>query len=134
METNEANLNITMNGQYKNLILKTRYKKNNGNLVIVNGQKQVETQGLEDGEFIVVQKVFVEGYENNGKFGVSFSCKVKYKDEECSFWLNEKEHDAYKVTGGIDDKVKISCKKVLIVNPKSGAEILVPRLSFELVE
>ena len=116
----EQDLNIVTNGQYKNINLKPRPMKG--------------IKGLESDNYIIVEKVFPEGYENQGKFGPSYSCKVLYKGEEVAFWLNEKEHNVYKDLGGQGDKVKITLKKEPYVNPKTGVEMLFNKLYFELVD
>ena len=117
----EQELEITQNGEYKNIRLKPN---------LVKGLK-----GLEYDNYIIVEKTdFAEGMEFNGQFGKSYSCRVTYKDEQVSFWLNEREHTAYKGVGGVGDKVKITLFKHTFTNPKTGMEGAVPRLKFELVE
>jgi len=113
----EQTLEIVQNGEYKNINLKPKLNKG--------------IAGLNDGNFIVVEKVFAEGYEVESKFGKSYSCRAKYKGDEVSFWLNAKEHDVYKDLGGIGDSVKITLKKEAFVNPKTGVEMLIARLYFE---
>ena len=93
----EQKLEIVENGQYNNLNLKTNFAK--------------KIKGIEDGNYIIVTKCFAEGREWQGKYGPSYSCKVTYDDTECSFWLNQKEHEVFMDCGGIDDKVKITLKK-----------------------
>jgi len=82
----------------KNINLKTRVNKATGEV----------TQGLTVGNHIIVTKIFAEGYENKGASYSSFSCKARYKGEEVSFWLSQKEHDQYKEVGGIDDDIKVT--------------------------
>ena len=113
----EQELEIAMNGEYKNLNLKPKPLKG--------------IKGIEVGNHIVVEKSFAEGYEFNGKFGPSYSCKVNYKGEEVTFWLNKKEHDVYKDLGGVGDKVKISLNRESYVNSKTGLEVLYNKLHFE---
>lgn len=101
----------------------------------------INIKALEDGQFAVVEKLSAEGYKNvsdkykdyKGNPAVSYSCKVKYADKECSFWLNERQHAQYAVCGGIGDKVKISCKEEVRINPKTKVKTIVPVLSFEKV-
>ena len=114
---NETDLPITENGQYKNIVLKPKPLKG--------------IKGIEPDTYIVVEKVFAEGYENDGKFGKSYSCKVSYKGDEVTFWLNEKEHTIYKDIGGVGDNVKIYLTRESYMNPKSGLEITYNKLNFE---
>jgi len=116
----EQEINIVENGQYKNINLKPKPMKG--------------ITGIDNGNYIIVEKVFAEGFENEGKFGKSYSCKVRYKDEECSFWLNEKEHAIYGPLGGVGDLIRISLNKESFVNPKTGVEMLYNKLTFALEE
>ena len=119
----EQTLQPTVNGKYLNLQIKP--KKGVG--------------GLSHGNFIIVEKAFAEGkpipstlYKNkDGSPQVSFNCGVKYNGQDVSFFLNEAEHAKFAAIGGIGDKVKITLTKEPMVNPMSGIEMLVPRLSFE---
>jgi len=113
----EQELEVTQNGEYKNINLKPKLNKG--------------IAGLNDGNFITVAKVFAEGYEVTSKFGLSYSCRANYKGDEVSFWLNEKEHAVYKDIGGVDDSVKITLKKEPYVNPKTGMEMILNKLYFE---
>ena len=116
----EQELEITVNGQYNNINLKPKPLK---------GMK-----GLEDGNHIVVKKLFAEGFEvepKNPTWKPSYSCKAEYLGKEVTFWLTQKEHDSYKVIGGVDDSVKITLKKEGRVNPKTGIESVYPILYFE---
>lgn len=87
---------------YKNLNLKTKKDNKTGGFI----------SGLTVGNYVIVEKLFAEGYKNtktyNGKEVNSFSCKVIYKGEEVSFWLNEAEHDAFAETGGVGDDIKVT--------------------------
>jgi hypothetical protein len=117
MANEEQVLEITQNGQYKNINLKPKLNKG--------------IAGLKDSNYIIVTKTFAEGREVETKYGISYSCGVKYKGEDVSFWLNANEHEVYKSIGGIDDKVKITLYKEPFVNPKTGVEMLISRLKFE---
>jgi len=118
-------LEILKNGQYSNLNLKPKLNKG--------------LKGLDDGNHIIVEKVFAEGYEYisktlkdyNDEPLKSYSCKVLYNGEEVTFWLNAKEHEVFKDIGGIGDNVKISLKKEPTVNKFTGVEMLINRLYFE---
>jgi len=126
----EQKLEIKENGQYKNIELKSKLHKG-----IV---------GLDDGNYVIVEKVFTEGYEfiserlkdANGDPLKSYSCRVLYGEEntEVSFWLNAREHKIYAELGGIGDKVKIILHKETMINPKTGTEMLINKLSFEAFE
>lgn len=98
--------------EYKNIVLKPTKK-----------QRQAGVEGLKPEHYIIVEKVFPEGFENitvfDGKENKSYSCKVKYGDDEVSFWLNERQHEAYKVLGGEGSQVKITAG--LKENTKTGA-------------
>jgi len=121
----EQKLEIVENGVFKNLHLKPKLNKG--------------IKGLDDGNFVIVEKIFAEGYEKVMKEGTPdeyrfYNCKVNYLGEECSFLLYENEHGKFAEQGGIGDKVKITLTKVTKVNPKTNVEMLVPTLSFEKVE
>ena len=107
-------LEIKENGQFKNINLKKDLKKDH---------------------FTVVEKKFAEGlpktFSKNGRSWTSFVVSAKYKDEDVTFFLNEKEHDVFKVTGGIGDKVKVS--KTLDSYEYQGATKYFEKLSFEKV-
>lgn len=130
----EQDLQIYENGQYKNVYLKTRYKRNGRDLVIEGGKKVPEFMGLEDGNHIIVEKVdFAEGNKIEKPTYTMFSCKALYKGQEISFVLYERDHINWASAGGVGDKVKISCIKETIVNKKTGSEMLVDNLVFEPV-
>ncbi len=113
----EQKLDIVQNGDFKNIFFFSYIK---------NGAK-----GLDDGNFIVVEKVFADGREIDMKTYMIYSCKVKYLEEEVTFVLNAREHEEYKNLGGIGDKIKITLKKEPYIN-KKGVEILAKNLYFEL--
>ena len=138
----ENELEIVKNGEYNNLNLKTKFKRAQGNLVLdAQGEKQVFIEGIANDSSITVEKVMKEGYENISKTLKdynkdplkSYSCKVKYKGEECSFWLSVDEHDIYKELGGIGDFVKITAEGRTSVNKKTGAKSEYQELVFEKV-
>lgn len=107
IQVTEKNGNV-----YKNLVLKPSKK-----------QREQGITGLKPTNYVVVEKIFKEGYrlENSyqGKTLVSYSCKAKYKDEEVSFFLGETQHSIYSVLGDAGANVKITC--VLKENSKTGA-------------
>jgi hypothetical protein len=98
--------------------------------------KNIDLKQLQDGEYIIVEKRFVEGRVYDGKFGKSYSCAVIYEGEDVTFWLREKytEHQRYAETGGIGDKIKVTAKEEKVVNPKTKAKILVTKFYFDKVE
>lgn len=122
MET-QLEIQTTEKG-YKNLNLKTKAKKG--------------IKGLEDSQYVVVEKLFPTGYKVDTSFKdkqgnpvYNYSCKAKYRDTEVSFFLNEKEHEVYQTLGGIGDKVKITAKDEIFVNPKNGIRSIITKLLFE---
>lgn len=88
----EQKISITPKGQYKNIDLKD----------------------IDNGNFIIVEKVFAEGMrfdKGSGKDAYSFYVvKVKYLDEEVGFLLYEEPHQEFARAGGIGDRVKITCE------------------------
>ena len=129
----EAKLEIyenTSNGKtYKNIALKSKLDKNT---------KAVVMQGLEDGEFIIIEKGnFAEGRSvmsgvgQNGKPWNMFSCAVKYNGDDVSFILYDRDHEAYADCGGVGDKLKISLTEEKMVTPMGKR--LIDKLSFEIV-
>ena len=133
----QQELNVITNGKYKNIELKAKPKRG-----IV---------GITPGSFILVEKTFIEGLavpsrtytkKVNGQDvpSISYSCKAKLGmldgsfTEEVSFWLTEREHDLYKVCGGVGDVVKITLTKEPVLNQRTGNEELVQTLHFEKVE
>jgi len=103
-------------------------------------------KGLDDGNYVIFEKMFPSGIPIKSKFENSeaYNCRVKYKGEECSFLLGERtnklgqktmtEHTDFESCGGVGDKVKITLNKVPVQNPVTGAEVLSQRLTFEKVE
>lgn len=90
--------------------------------------------GLEPGNFVIVEKIFVEGFRIGAQYGDIFSCKAKYKDNEVSFILNPRDHDIYKEIGGIGDNVKITLEEETRLNQKTKVKMIVSVLRFELAE
>jgi hypothetical protein len=124
----KAKLKITTNGQYKNLNLKEK-------LIIDIDGREVKTEDyVLQGKFVLLTKAgqFAEGKEipskftkpDGGKADSSFLCKAEYEGEEVSFFLTRREHEAYKVLGGLGDTVKV-------LGTRNDKWL---NLSFELVE
>ena len=130
----EQDIEIIPNGKFKNINLKTKYKRDSqNNLVIEDGKKVIIAQGLDDGNYITVKKTkFAEGRRVDRPTYTFFSCGVEYKGEEVSFILYEDDHAKFASCGGLDDTIKISLKKELKLNKKTGQDILVDNLYFEI--
>lgn len=96
--------------------------------------KNINLKDISISNYIIVEKNFAEGLKVQGKFGDVFSIGVKYKDETVSFWLNAKQHDKYKVIGGMGDKVKITAVERRFVNPKTKITMLLQDYEFEKVQ
>lgn len=113
---------------YNNLVLKPKFNK----------ATQKEEGGIQSGNHVIVEKVFVDGgtgiesklfFKKDGSPEISFACKVIYDGVEAAFFLNEKEHAAYASCGGIGDKIKISLTKETYFDLK-GTERIAKKLSF----
>lgn len=123
----EQNLEISTtvkNGkEYKNLYLKPNVAK--------------RTFGLDDGKYIIVEKVYPEGFkqvssqykDKDGNPSVSYSVKANYKGQEVSFFINEEQHEKFKNCGGVGDKVKITAS-----HKKGQSGKVFVNLAFEKVE
>lgn len=118
----------------------------------VVGDKTYKTlvlKDLEPNNSVIIEKTFAEGMQFKSKFQpmktsadgtavvdttkppvYTYSCGVKYKDDLCSLWLNEKQHKEYKVCGGIGDSIMIT--KFLEKNKRTGAYY--GKLKFDKVE
>lgn len=130
----EQVLEIKRNGKFNNITLKTRYQYSNGKFVLKEGKKVILDKGLEDNNFVIVTKhQFADGSPVNKGTYTFFNCKVMYNEEEVSFALYEKEHIKYSATGGVGDSVKITLKKELSTNAKTGVEQMFENLYFEKI-
>jgi hypothetical protein len=127
-------VDIVTNGQYRNISLAHKYKKTNGKLVLENGKKIIEQRGIDDGESIIVEKIFADGKEITTQYGISYLIRALYEGEEVSFFLKERHYKVFEKVGGIGDKVKITGEKKLITNPKTGVEMVFIDFDFELVQ
>lgn len=134
----EVKLPIEVKGAFKNIRLKTLYKTNPDKSPVLdeNNQKIVVAQGLEDGDHIIVTKndKFLDGREIKMPTYTMYSCSVTYNDEKVSFLVYSEEHEEFKNCGGLGDKVKISLKKGIQINRKTGLEMIVAKLIFEKVD
>lgn len=70
-------------------------------------RKKIKLTDIEFGNYIVVQKNFVDGKEVDGKFGKSFLCKVTYEEEDVALFLSPTQHDMFVEVGGQGDSVAI---------------------------
>jgi hypothetical protein len=124
-------LSITENKGYKNINLKEQAKVP----IEVNGKQKEVMVFVLDGESVVVEKNFKDGkavvsskYKNpDGTPSTSYACMVKYEGEDVSFFLNARQHDAYKVLGDKGSKIKIT--GTLVTEPREYLN-----LGFELVK
>lgn len=112
----EQILEIKTNGQYKNITLKDL---DSGNYVFF-------TKAFEEGRKIESTK-FVKP---DGSPNISYSCGVNYGDDMVSFFLNERQYEAYRQFPQ-GAKIKVNCE--LKENTrKKGA--FFKNLTFEQVE
>ena len=103
-------LTIAENGQYKN----------------INPKKD---PNFKDGDYFFATKVYAEGMEVNGKYGISYSIKLNYEDEEVSTFIKPYEHEEFKECGGVDDKIKVTLN---YRETKDGK--IYKALTFELID
>jgi hypothetical protein len=130
----EGKLEIQQNGDYKNVSLTTKYKRNGLKLTLDGeGNKQVKQQGLDDQEYVVLTKVFAEGMKKETKYGETYLCRCKYNDEDVSFFLKPIEHERFAAVGGEGDQIKATNVKVKKVHPTLGVEVEYNNLNFEKV-
>jgi len=132
---NEGTLQIIENGQYKNVSLTTKYKRQGLKLILdENGQKQVKQQGLNNGESITLVKKFAEGKPLETKYGTSYLCAATYDGVDVSFWLKPQQHEKYAMVGGEGDSVRVTNNQVTKTHPTLGIPITYDNLEFEKVE
>lgn len=111
---NEVKIEIQQKGNYNNIFPK----------------KQLNAE-----EYItVVKSVYAEGLEKEGQYGKYYIGTVDYDGVTVSFFMNPKEHEAFRVAGGIGDKLRIFVKEEQVVNTKTNTKMLIPRMGFEKVE
>lgn len=114
----EQKLKIETNGKYKNISLKANPMKNR--------------EGIDDGNYIVVEKLYPNGKEISQATYTIYSCGVRYLGEEVSFILNEREYELFQQYE-VGDNVRITLKKETFINKKTGGESLIKKLYFEKV-
>lgn len=116
-------IEVKQSGQYKNVTLLTKYKRNGVNLVLDAEQKPIVVQkGLGINESVVLEKsAYAEGKEFPSKFkkkdgsqgNPTFLCRAILDGEgEVGFFLSLAEHNQWKALGGVGDKVKVTCVSV----------------------
>jgi hypothetical protein len=130
----EPTLEIQSNGQYKNIIVQTKYEWNKTKKEFIfgpDGKKKVKAQGLKPGESIVVEKRFAEG-RPFGEFG-GINAGVIYAGEDVSFPLDAKYAEAWNNCGGVGDRIRVSCVTENRFNKKVGVEVPTEVLKFEKV-
>lgn len=104
-------------------------------------------KAMEDGDYIVVEKIFAESKGYPGKIAkkdkegkdtdeksLIFPCKVKYGDKEVTFWTYESGQPQYKdfaECGGAGDKIKITAHEKKYLDKKGNKKILTT-FTFEL--
>lgn len=115
----EQTLEIQENNGFKNLNLKPKLHKG--------------IKGLDNGNHVVVNKLFKDGLEKTGQYGKFYIIKALYQDQEVSFMLSEKEHTGYRDCGEIGDNIQILLSKESVVNKKTGVEMVYNKLNFERV-
>ena len=127
----ETELKIVEKGEYKNIYLNEKEEIDAAGTII-------KLPKLREERYVIVEKLFdvpmnIEStkFPNaDGTPKTSYLYKVKYLEEEVSFFLNKKkEADALNVLGGIGSNIKITA--VLFDNKFGGKS---QNLSFELVE
>jgi len=117
---------------------------------MVEQQIQIKTSGdfkniypkkdLEQGNYIVIEKKFVDAKEmTGGKFNnTSYLAQVLYAGEEVSFFMTVNEHNQFKDVGGIGDKIKcILGENTFVRKNKEGktvGKMIYNTLSFELAQ
>ena len=117
MELKQGNLEIQENNGYKNIYPKGYPKQN--------------IKGLEDNEYIEVEKIHESGKPHEGKYGKFYSFRVKYKDENVGFLLNTEEDNLnYTKTGPAGIKIRIIANKYTYTN-HLGQEVIGTKLRFE---
>ena len=96
-----------------------------------DGYSNIYLKDIEPDNYIIVEKVFPEGLEKEGKYGKYYIVKAKYNDEEVSFFLSSREHDTWKNLGGEGDLIKVTAFEETI-KVKSN-KMIVTRRKFDLV-
>ena len=116
----EQELEIIKNGQYNNLHLKSKPMKG--------------IKGIEEGNHIIVEKLYDTVMTKEGKYGPYSIAQMKYKNTDCSTFLTSKEGADFDACGPAGIKVKITLTKEDFLNKMTGVEMKVQRLSFEKVD
>jgi hypothetical protein len=130
----EQKLEITQNGQYKNITVQTAYKWDKKERVFVfdaQGNKIVNRQGVKPDHYIIIKKKFPDAKEITTNFGTSYAWKAEYDGQEVSFFLKEFDSKKLASLGGVDDQIKISCVLEDKLNKRVGIKVPTEVLKFE---
>lgn len=103
----------------------------------------LNTMALADGDTLIFTKNYAScrelakqsSYDENKTYTL-YSCQVTYNGEVVSFLLKRKEDaQAFNETGGIGDKVKMTCKYVIVEKTVRGVvkKVVEQRFNFEKV-
>lgn len=93
-------LPIITKGQYKNINLKQK---------MMNNELGIQVPLLVGEKHIEVEKMFPNGLKKQGQYGDYWIYRVRYLDQEVSFFLNKQnEADALDNLGDIGSKIKIT--------------------------
>jgi len=119
----ETILTVTEKGGYKNI------KLNEKKTVEVDGETLVTEKYWLDGKYADVEKLFEKTLAKTGNYGEYWIARVKYLDDEVSFFINRKaDADAFDNLGDVGDKIRISGKTE---ESRTGRPFL--KLDFELL-
>ena len=80
---------------YRNLTLRSGFSK----------KLQKNVQGIDPGNYIIVEKNHKEGRKN--AFGM-YTCGVKYNGQDVSMNLNDDEHESFRQLGDVGTKIKLT--------------------------
>ena len=120
----EQEIEIKINGEYKNISLKSNLTKG--------------IKGIEEGNYVLLEKLYDVGFEKSaskeGRSWSYFITSAKYKEDTVSFFLSAKENEKWISAGEIGDMVKVGMTKIPMTNKKTGVEMFIPTLTFEKVE
>lgn len=128
----QTKLEIKKNGEYNNITLKNKYKRQGLKLILDdNKQKIIIQQGLNPGQSCTITKKYAEGKPIETKYGTSYSCIADYEGTEVSFFLKPSEHEKYAQTGGEGDQIIITNTIQKYTHPTLGVELEKEVLTFK---
>jgi len=102
-----------------------------------NGYKNLKLQDLDEGNHIIIEKIYDIPRELQSKFDGGkpyYSCGAKYDNDQVSFFLNHAHIEAYNKLGGIGTRLKITLYKEMYTNPKTNMEMVLKKFKFEKVD